>query len=298
MINESKERKLSNGIITILLVILFIISILILSYFYYKYWNTTALSFIEILCFSSQIIGGVFVTISVIIAVFQYYLSLKATKNDLKIIQIQKAVDLSQYYKDEILPYISAIKYIYDNTGANNILGKISINQINEFTEDELNKLLNSDERTELQNIASRPKFYETALAANEIYNLGLNPMYMPNAEGKDSITIPEDAEKKMGASIARLITKTLNNLEYFSLHFSHNSADSSVIYQSLHQTFFIAVTLLYYQIAKENNDPTEKYYTNIVWLFKNWKNINAEKKKAKDVELSKLEHHGSTIVN
>lgn len=75
-------------------------------------------------------------------------------------------------------------------------------------------------------------------------------------------------------------IESTLNNLEWFSMHFKNGVADDDVVYQSLHQSFLETVRLLYTQIAVLNDIPYEKYFINTIWLYNNWKNKMGVKKK------------------
>lgn len=299
--NEQTKKKSYNNVIAIIIIIVFVFSILLSSYIYYNYCNFKKLSVIEILYYSGQIIGSIFVTVGVIIAVFQYYLSSKSNKTNLEMIKIQKAVELSKYYKDEILSYSVAIKYIYEKAGALSILDKIPINKIKYFTNEELNQFLTANEIDQLKNIASSDKFVEAALEANEIYNLGFNPNRTISAidkENNDLKTMQVYSEPLIVVCVARLITKVLNNMEYFALNFSHNSADESVVYQSLHQSYFDIVHILYYQIAIKNTDPTEKLYTNVSWLFNCWMDVNSQKKLTKNMKSSEFEHHGTVIEN
>jgi hypothetical protein len=79
-------------------------------------------------------------------------------------------------------------------------------------------------------------------------------------------------------------------------MYFNSGSADDDVIYQSLHQTFFKAVWILYYDIAKRNTDGKDKYYTNIISTYNRWKSIymrtHADECKVK----SKFVHNSPTI--
>lgn len=71
---------------------------------------------------------------------------------------------------------------------------------------------------------------------------------------------------------VSNLMDELLNNMEFFALHFSHRTADESVVYQSLHQTYLEIVQYMYYDIADRNSDSASKYYTNIIWLFEVWR--------------------------
>ena len=84
--------------------------------------------------------------------------------------------------------------------------------------------------------------------------------------------------------SLATLIMETLNELEYISMYISTNVADEKYIYNSLHQQFFKAISLLYISISLINTDVKDKYFTNIIKVLDIWKKkyIKHEKKEMK----------------
>ena len=56
--------------------------------------------------------------------------------------------------------------------------------------------------------------------------------------------------------------------------------ADDSVLYPSLHQIYFSTVASLYIFICAANNGtPTDKYFTQISKLYKEWSRIHVEQK-------------------
>lgn len=75
-----------------------------------------------------------------------------------------------------------------------------------------------------------------------------------------------------------------LNNLEHMCMNIATKVADGKYIYNSLHQQFFKAIALLYFQISLINIDNKDKYYTNIIYVYNLWKNkyIKAEKRERK----------------
>lgn len=70
---------------------------------------------------------------------------------------------------------------------------------------------------------------------------------------------------------MSRVVNDLLNEMEYFSMNFTHKVADESVVYQSLHQTYMQAVEFLYYNISKNNRPDGRQFYTNVVELYKIW---------------------------
>lgn len=247
-------------------------------------------SFIETLYFSSQIVSSFFVISGVVIAVWQYYLSCKNARTDLEISQVQRAIDLSEYYKDNILNYIPAIVYVFDNSGATQVLDKIQSREMKDFNTIELNRLFTPGDIEKLKNIQESEPFHTAILEANEIYNLNLNIRAISAIEKTKEIS----GQKKTILEIKRtsisdtfmsdLINRVLNNMEFFALHFKHNTADDTVVYQSLHQSYIVSMKYLYYYIADANENPTAKFYTNVIWLYEKW----SERKEVQDTKHAK----------
>ena len=67
-------------------------------------------------------------------------------------------------------------------------------------------------------------------------------------------------------------------------MYISTRVADEKYIYNSLHQQFLKAISLLYISISLVNTDNKDKNYTNIITVFNIWKDkyIKLEKKEQK----------------
>ena len=74
---------------------------------------------------------------------------------------MQRAIDLSEYYKDNILRYAPAISYIFDEIGVSPILNKLRLNQLKNFDKNELEELLSPSDIEILKNSQFTNKFYE-----------------------------------------------------------------------------------------------------------------------------------------
>lgn len=75
-------------------------------------------------------------------------------------------------------------------------------------------------------------------------------------------------------------------------MYISARVADEKYIYNSLHQQFLKAISLLYISISLANTDNKDKYYTNIIEVFNIWKtkyiqSDNKEKKLKKKLNPS-----------
>lgn len=77
---------------------------------------------------------------------------------------------------------------------------------------------------------------------------------------------------------------------------FSHKTADESVVYQSLHQTYLRLVHDLYYNIAVLNVMDGSKFYTNIIELYKKWDERDREEKNNKINAARRFVSKGSVV--
>lgn len=80
---------------------------------------------------------------------------------------------------------------------------------------------------------------------------------------------------------------KVLNQLEYLCMDISSKAADSIFIYQSLHQMFLKSIRNLYFEISVLNINSVDKFYTNIISVYNEWKgmyktNLKVEKRRNK----------------
>ena len=151
-----------------------------------------------------------------------------------------------------------------------------------------------------MDKIQKSTKFFQIVIEANAIYNLGLDGFFLDgiskNNSKKKNLSPVET--KVFSSFLGKIISRTLNNMEYFALHFTHNAADNSVIYKSLHQTYIDIVQMLYYHIAKENPMSPSKYFTNVIELYVLWhdKSKEDEENFAKGIRL--LTDKGTVIQN
>ena len=257
-----KHRKIvTTGIILIATIIIFIGAVAFQKYRSLEY------DLAESLYYSAQIVSAFFVISGVVIAIWQYYLSCNESKRNIDVICVQKAIDLSEYYKDNILAYMAPLRYIFDNSGISEILSNIKVTQIEHFDEKELQGFLNED----------LIKIYQ-----NKKKNTDLTPI---------------DSEV-LSTFLGKLITRVLNNMEYFSLHFTHNVADESVVYKSLHQTYIKLVQMLYYNIANANPLSPIKFYTNTIELYELWNTRATAEQENFASEVRKLSNKGTVVDN
>lgn len=235
----------------------------------------------EQLYYTSQIVSSVFIISGVIIAAWQYYVTSCAELSKIEIEQVQKAIDLSSFYKDKILKPYQAIYYVYLNSGVLDILNLIKQEDMIAFDTVELDILLGEKKINALKTMQEKPAFHKSVLEANSIYNLNL--CILQRNAMTDAKTENTDIEINLNALLisfmSGIVTNMLNDLEFFAMHFTHNSADESVVFQSLHQTYIHIVKTLYYNMSKCNKPSEGKYYTNIIELYEIWYKRSEEQK-------------------
>ena len=281
-----KEKLKSRKFIASSLIALFIIFSVVSALICYFFFPDAEQPLWEILYYTTQIISSICVTGGVIIAVWQYYLSSNNMRKQFKMERVQRAIDLSEYYKNNILNNLTALRYIFNESGVNDILNSIDVKKFHHFDYYELQNIFTPTQINKLKDIQQSEDFIKALLHANEIFDLNLNiRITVKQSKNQGVSTVSNSSIAVEFAS--NLINKTLNDREYFALHFKHQTADESVIYQSLHQTYLRTMPYLYYFIANGNQDPANKFYTNTIWLYNQWvsEKENQEKNRSKNSE-------------
>lgn len=293
-----KKWILSHRKIITTFIIGFGIFLMLITAGLFRFYLKSEFELIEILYYTSQITSAIFVISGVVIAIWQYYLSYIDSKRNVDLICVQKAIDLSEYYKDYILMYKAPIEYIFNNSGISAILSKIEPSKIDHFDEKELQTFLTTEDIISLKTVQQSHKFFTAVINANSIYDIGLSDELIKLYKNIDNeeYSLSELDAKKLSTFLGRLIIKVLNNMEFFSLHFTHNVADESVVYKSLHRTYIDIVQLLYYNIAKNNLLSTTKYFTNIIELYKLWNNKSLEDEEAFTNGVRSLTNKGTVV--
>lgn len=161
------------------------------------------------------------------------------------------------------------------------LLENIDKKEMVEFDIHELETLVSCDKRNAIKKNVSSKKFLN-AIAKNSIlYGYAKNArkeLVVKDENGSTHTEIEFDYVELL-RDYGNMINLALNNTEYFAMNFTHETADESVVYQSLHNTYLELMSLLYFDISVNNNIGEEKYYTNAIELFNKWKD-KAERQK------------------
>ncbi len=242
-----------------------------------------------------QIITNIFVIIAGFIAIRQYLLSVKNTQKALEkdlemhekeIYQRDKekifqAIELAKYYKDDILPLMRKLKKIFMDIGIYDITKSIDKINMIDFDIIELEKNLS---KSQIEQIQVSGADYHLSTVVQE-QGIAYNISYNKDDNGTDN-DVKSDTKKDSMDNLdnidnfGNMIMNILNSLEYFSMHFVHNTADHTVVYQPLHMTFLEVVRMLYYNISSINTKGEQKFYINTIILFKKWTKISIQQEK------------------
>lgn len=268
--DKKKDKK-------IYIIIGVIIGVLVLSVLLALCFRTNEESYLESVYYSIQIISALFVIGGVVIAVWQYILT-SNRENELKEEQLEEvrrvknkeAIELTQFYKDNIINKISIITKVYRETKILAILDKIKIDSMKNFDVGELNSVLSQADRDEIEKIRMSKEFEAVILSHADYFNIDLSKV---DEEDKNIV------EKNVINNFKVLSQQLLNNLEYFAISFNCKIAEEQIVYQSLHQTYIRIVSHMYYEISKNNKTGEQKLYTNVIDLFNTWNNRAKEQK-------------------
>ncbi len=205
------------------------------------------------------------------------------------------ACDLSKVYADSIISRYAYIRSVFQHTGLEEKIKKwFPMQNISNFNQLEMQRLLGN---ASLQYEDVKKEF--TKLDAEKIV-LSKILLYATKSDRSSVLTMYNSFDDKVKPDVIRIdfeneISMLLNDLEWFAMNCKYRIADEKLLFQSLHQTYLSMVWLLYYYIASTNcGQPEDKYYTNVIWLFKTWKEkvdklASKNQKKAKRVK--KLEN-------
>lgn len=206
--------------------------------------------------------------ISAIIALFAYRHQKKRRKKE-------EACNLAKFYSKNIICKYSLITRVLERSGITaRIRECFDMNKIADFSYEELSALLSG---ANVEDFISEIKNIEPGIILSVRVAAATSPLEREILMDSYIKENSETGEKEivqgsyLQQDFFQDVSDLLNELEWFSMTCRYGIADETLIYQSLHQTFLSTVWLLYVFIANLNKDNVNKYYTNIIWLFKLW---------------------------
>lgn len=235
---------------------------------------------LEKVCYVIQILTGLCIILSATIAVWQYYLSTKCEIAKQNMEAVQKSIDLAEYYRTNILEKYEIIYYVYYDVGVLDIIKSIKTDQMKEFDVAELRGILSEAQIQKIQNLKNSKELVKALMRVEIDFGIDLGVKEHVKINDKDD---EEKLQINTQALLRRfannIVADVLNSLEYFAMHFEHYTADDTVVYQSLHQTYLELVQMLYCEIALKNMNGHKKYFTNVIGLYNKWYSTYESKK-------------------
>lgn len=223
-----------------------------------------------------QIIANVFVMLAGVIAIWQYSYDKKKQRHFRDKERVQRAIDIAIFYKENVLTNSRGMKDKLFELGTLDIVESIDMNKIEHFDIHEIETVYNQEQLKRIRIIR------EQYGIDSEVEKKSVS--YRPskgNASMRDEVAVTTDNPKEeAGKDYVKLMIQILNDLEIFAMHFVHETADETVVYQPLHMSYLEIVRMLYYDIAYANRNGARKYYINTIILFNKWKKRSEEKKK------------------
>jgi len=237
-----------------------------------------------------QIVTNIFVIIGGATAIWQY----RSSKNheiyyhDKE--RIQLAIDIAEYYKENILTHSRSLKELLEKMRVIDIIESIDLEKIEFFDIDENKKIYSKDQLNKLKNIRKQYYIEKTVNDQSVSYR-------SISLEQDDNEIVKKNEEiKKTGEQYANLMFKILNNLEIFAMYFVHETADESVVYQPLHMSYLEIVRMLYYDISYANRGGEKRFYINTIKLFNVWKEKALAQQKKETDTMRSIAEHGSVL--
>lgn len=259
---------------------------------------------IEITAYAAEVVSALYLVLGTIIAVWQYYVSSQKNIEKIQRDQIQKAIDLAGYYKDNILHRYSVLKIVYAKSGLQNILNNIQKDKIKDFDNIEMNELLSKAEINNYEKITNSQNFFDAIFEVNQLLGLDLKGCKVkePNESSSSEevkIKFEINTSQFVNDFYKNYVSSILNNAELFAMYFTHGIADESVIFQSIYPTYLELCNTLYYEIAKCSAPGMAKLYTNIINLYNVWKKKSKEQnEKAKSSYRNNASDCGTIATN
>lgn len=172
----------------------------------------------------------------------------------------EKAAELAKFYADQMMPkiaYINAISAVYRD-----LLVDIKDDEMSRFTLSELQSLTSKNIYEQIYDRIQKCGIERFQLART----------FLPSNMKAEFVKSEDVSTTLYAMEFAFVSSQLLNELEYFSMCFTSGVADETIVYQSLHQTFFSTIKMLYYKIAAPNDVTKDKYYTHTIKLYKLWR--------------------------
>lgn len=249
-------------------------------------------------------LSSVAVIVSTLFVAVQVRLLFNDYKKRNKKEEFSKSFELTKFYTSKILPKMPKIQMLYDLCGLMDKVQRIKPS-IKNFDKEECIQFVDPSQfKDELKKIYNEPIEIIILLHA-EFTGISMCAAFSEYdryeklvSENKNKEVLLEQYKKRICEFILDELNVAANDLEYFSMFFNSNLAESEVVYESLHQTFLAYVRLLFPIICYSNtrSDYSKKYYTHIRDLYVLWASKEVKKEVEQEAILDKLRNKNPKI--
>ena len=294
VVNFFKNKRV---IFTLLFILLALCAIFLPQIIIKLSWYDEELIGFELVAICAEITSSLFVIVGTVIAVWQYYLSSSQKIKEFQFAKIKRAIELSEYYKDNILARYSYVKKIFDDCVITKIIEhKRNEFELKHFDIQELKSIYTTEELQKIKDLTKSEEFVKAIAEINCSCNLDLHGCEkIVDDSGHFTGTVNINPKEITHDFFKKYITDTLNNAEYFAMAFTHNIADESVIFQSIYPTYLEMCFIMYFYIAIHSDPNVAKLYTNIAELYCIWRK---KEQKQKEKMASASRNNGKDLGN
>ena len=121
----------------------------------------------------------------------------------------------------------------------------------------------------------------ESRISVSSITEIAINHSKYSNKQARKLFILDNEG---LPFKFDYLIQSVLNELEYLCMSLASQAAGSNYVYQSLHQVFLRTIRVLAVEIAISNNSSySDKYYTNIIEVYNQWKLLYSKSLKSEE---------------
>lgn len=220
-------------------------------------------------------ISWFFDTPTAIIAIVSALIAGLAYWNQRRTARKLNASKIAQKYACEIIPRIRYINQILVSIGAQKF-----INGFGEFSDFSI-----SEVESQLKHVNSSPESFLSTFKKINLKTLehafahsGCSPYILQHHECL--VYAFKNDPNSINEAFRKFVFDLLNDLEAFAIMFRFNIAEEALVYPTLHQTFLRNMPNWYFFISYRNQIDHDRYYANIIWLYKKWNKHKLKRKK------------------
>lgn len=182
------------------------------------------------------------------------------------------SIEIARLYAESIIFDINFVIRVLDNTLSENQIRQLRAHVPDVFTKDVYNRAaIEPDIEAVFSNEEHVIKVSD--IVASSFMSKSWCERYASfnNADIKIEGTDEIDVNKEYNRRFRCLILQTLNELEWFAMEINEDVAESELLFGPLSYTYLQFVEEVYPMICLRNTGSHERYYGNVVRLYRSW---------------------------